>query len=99
MAVHRVRLKDEAEGIEQSIMVEDDQCILDVAEEAGMDIRATCRSGECSSCVGKIVSGSVDQSGQSFLNDDHIDAGYVLLCVAYPQSDLTIEMNKEGELR
>jgi len=87
MANYTIEVTTE-DGDDFTFTCEPDQYIIDAAEEAGVDISYSCRAGACSTCVSKLVSGTIDQSDQSFLDEDQQAAGFFMSCVAYPTSDV-----------
>ena len=84
-------------GKDTVIDVREDESILSVAIEAGIDLPHDCDMGVCLTCPTRIVSGDVDQTGGT-LDDSVIEQGFALSCCSYPRSDVTIRSIDEEEL-
>lgn len=80
----------------QSFEVDGNEPLLHTLEDHGVVLPYGCRYGGCISCAAKLLRGEVDQSDGVALNGRQIAAGYVLLCVARPMSDCTLEVGVES---
>ncbi|NJP10376.1 MAG: 2Fe-2S iron-sulfur cluster binding domain-containing protein [Leptolyngbyaceae cyanobacterium RU_5_1] len=83
------------QGNIHTIQVPEDKTVLEVADASELGLPSSCHAGVCTTCAAQIVEGTVDQSDGMGVSPALQAQGYVLLCVAYPRSDLDVETEKE----
>ena len=67
------------------------QPLLISLEQGGIDWPSSCRNGTCRTCIGQLESGEVRYTMEwPGLSAEEKAECYVLPCVAYPCSDLTL---------
>lgn len=74
-----------------TIEVEEDESILEKAEEAGLSLPYDCRSGTCVTCSQMCLSGEIDQDMAFALDDDDAEQGWRLICIGSPLSDVELD--------
>lgn len=68
------------------------QPLLRAAALAGIVLPSSCRNGTCRACICRLRSGKVRYEIEwPGLSADEKREGYILPCVAYPESDLVVE--------
>ncbi len=66
--------------------------ILEMAEQAGIELDSSCRSGTCGTCKQTLLAGEVRYDGDpAALDDDDRAARTILTCIAHPVSQVSIE--------
>ena len=70
--------------------------LLKELRDQGVDLPYGCEYGGCITCAAKLIKGEVDQRSQVALNNRQINNGYIILCVAKPKTDYTIEIGVES---
>ncbi|RFP89344.1 ferredoxin [Rhodobacteraceae bacterium 63075] len=79
-----------------SYEVEARRPLLDALRDQGVDLPYGCKYGGCITCAARLTQGEVDQRRQVALNNRQLSSGYVLLCVARPVTDCTLEIGVES---
>lgn len=88
------------DGVEQRVAVAAGQTVLEAGLAANVPLLFQCRSGSCTSCVGRLVSGQAQmRSGSaSALLKAEQEAGQRLLCLTEPKGDCAIALDYASTL-
>jgi ring-1,2-phenylacetyl-CoA epoxidase subunit PaaE len=74
------------DGDESVFEMSSKQTLLEAALKQGVDAPYSCQGGICSSCLGRIKSGTAEMKKNSILTDSEIAQGLILTCQAHPTS-------------
>ncbi|MDJ0705256.1 MAG: FHA domain-containing protein [Leptolyngbyaceae cyanobacterium MO_188.B28] len=75
----------------QEIHCDPEESILDVAEQAGINIRSGCRQGVCGTCKVRKLEGEVRYDVQpDILDQSEQAAGFILTCVAFADGRVVV---------
>jgi ferredoxin-NADP reductase/predicted pyridoxine 5'-phosphate oxidase superfamily flavin-nucleotide-binding protein len=75
-----------------SVVVEPGQTLLDAGLAAGLPMPYSCTVGNCGDCVVRLRGGEVEMNGPNCLTPRQKAEGYVLTCVGYPLSKVTLDI-------
>jgi 2Fe-2S type ferredoxin len=82
----------------ETIEVANNETLLEAGEDEGWDLPYACRQGQCVSCGGRVADGPsedfLEHDNQEMLDDNELEQGYTLTCVAYPRAEFTLETNE-----
>lgn len=84
--------------------VEEGETVLAAGLRQGYALPFGCRNGACGSCRVRLLAGSVDYpapyDGRNppALSEAEVDAGYILMCLAHPRTNLRLSLHQPESL-
>jgi len=70
--------------------------LLNTLEAQGVSLPYGCKYGGCISCAAKLLDGEINQAAAVALNNRQLNDGYILLCVARPLTDCTVDVGVDS---
>jgi ring-1,2-phenylacetyl-CoA epoxidase subunit PaaE len=68
------------------------ETVLDAAQKVRADLPFACKGGVCGTCRAKVTAGEVTMRRNFALEDDEVDAGFVLTCQSHPTTpEVTVD--------
>lgn len=86
-------------GRHQTIIVNEDEHILDAALAAGCDLPYSCLQGWCLTCAARIVEGTIDQADSRRYFPQDREEGFALLCTGKPVTDCVLVTHARDAMR
>jgi ferredoxin len=89
------------DGREETVDVAGDETVLDAAAAADVGLPYGCKTGACGTCVARLLDGDLSfERPQRALKERHREDGYVLTCVATPDTDcrLSVGAHHQAEM-
>lgn len=79
----------------RSLEMSPDETILEATDDTEIDLRYGCRAGKCVSCTARLLQGDISYlKPPQALSSRQQESGFILLCVAQPDSDCRIEIGR-----
>jgi CDP-4-dehydro-6-deoxyglucose reductase len=86
-------------GSDKQFEVGDGETVLAAGLRQHFALPFGCQSGGCGSCRVRLLEGEVDYPfAPPALSPEEVDAGYILMCLARPRSDLKLDLHQPREL-
>ncbi|THU36990.1 phenylacetate-CoA oxygenase/reductase subunit PaaK [Niastella caeni] len=66
------------------------ETVLEAALQQGADLPFSCKGGVCSTCKAKLIEGRVNMDTNYALEQEEVDAGYILTCQSHPRTEKVV---------